>query len=85
LCTNPCTTKGFIYYSYKNKICFNDNLLVTKSENGGSYACDTWCTMDVNNGSGCGDNQLKLCVNPCKNSDYPWYSEVSKLCYATKA
>jgi hypothetical protein len=46
--------------------------------------CDTWCTTDVNLGWGCGDNKDNLCVNPCKNADFPYYSLKSRVCYSTK-
>lgn len=59
LCTNPCRNNpnNFVHYSEKTKLCYNS----FNSATTGAGGCDSWCTLDVNIGTGCGDTRYKMC------------------------
>jgi hypothetical protein len=54
LCNKPCENPAFPYHSETSNLCYNSKILAAA----GKGSCDTWCTNDVNVGSGCGENWL---------------------------
>jgi len=51
LCSNPCKSPDFRFYSEKSKVCYNSKALA----DAGTGPCTTWCTNDLNFGTGCGE------------------------------
>ena len=67
LCSNPCRIyPDYIHYSEKSKVCYTTFAQATA----GVGTCNipavddtpavrsTWCTYDINIGSGCGNNRF---------------------------
>ena len=57
LCSNPCKNPDFVHYSTKANVCYKTFAEATA----GAGACDSWCTNDLNKGTGCGDTRFKKC------------------------
>lgn len=66
-----------IWFPYKSKfggkLCFTDENDARKGVTG---SCSTWCTLDPDVGSGCGDNREQLCNRWLCPDDFPHQSDV---------
>ena len=76
---------SFPHQSGNSKICYNDKSYATA----GSGPCSSWCTTDVDVGSGCGDdyNKENLCASTQGGADFRTadLQKCKAKCAATRA
>jgi hypothetical protein len=79
---NPSSSAG---KTDAHKVCYK-----TKSDaTAGTGPCGSWCTKDVNVGSGCGDNHQHMCRSSCP-AEFPFPTHAPAplagfICYKTQA
>jgi len=80
---SPTCVGSFSHQSSKHKkICFTEKKYAEK----GFGPCKSWCTLDPDVGSGCGDNAKKLCCPgsfPYAQAHASFESAHNKLCFTT--